>query len=294
MLMNDPIADMLTRVRNALVARHSDVTLPSSNMKKAIAKIMLDEGYVKAVDYIDDGLQGQIKITLKYTEGKTSVINGLKRIFATAGEYQVKYQIGNANGVSLGMDSVSFKIDNTIFNFDQYFNLMAGGSEGSGSSKTWRIDNSVAQHLGCGPSGTTGTEWYGAQPDEKAGTGLYESSITLTTEKQYTFDPGKGGCVYVNTGCTIFPESHQDVDFSAPVEAQTVSYDFDVVGDNLYLTLPAETLFPYIANDAQYKSPVRFLIESVTPNLTTAEWIDVCRSRWCSSTTTARSHGTLS
>ena len=194
-----------------------------------------------------------------------STVNGLKRIFATAGEYQVKYQIGNANGVSLGMDSVSFKIDNTIFNFDQYFNLMAGGSEGSGSSKTWRIDNSVAQHLGCGPSGTTGTEWYGAQPDEKAGTGLYESSITLTTEKQYTFDPGKGGCVYVNTGCTIFPESHQDVDFSAPVEAQTVSYDFDVVGDNLYLTLPAETLFPYIANDAQYKSPVRFLIESVTP-----------------------------
>ena len=80
MLMNDPIADMLTRVRNALVARHSDVTLPASGMKKAIAKIMLDEGYIKGVDYIDDGLQGQIKITLKYTEGKTSVINGLKRI----------------------------------------------------------------------------------------------------------------------------------------------------------------------------------------------------------------------
>ena len=80
MLMNDPIADMLTRVRNALIARHDTVTLPASNMKKSIAKIMLDEGYVKSVDYIDDGLQGQIKIVLKYAEGKQSVIKGLKRI----------------------------------------------------------------------------------------------------------------------------------------------------------------------------------------------------------------------
>ena len=80
MLINDPIADMLTRVRNALVARHEAVTLPASNIKKAIAKIMLDEGYVKSVDYIDDGLQGQIKIVLKYQQGKQSVINGLRRI----------------------------------------------------------------------------------------------------------------------------------------------------------------------------------------------------------------------
>ena len=80
MLMNDPIADMLTRIRNALIARHDTVTLPASNMKKAIAKIMLEEGYIKSVDYIDDGVQGQIKIVLKYVENKQSVINGLKRI----------------------------------------------------------------------------------------------------------------------------------------------------------------------------------------------------------------------
>ena len=80
MIMNDPIADMLTRIRNALVARHDAVTMPASNMKKAIAKILLDEGYIKSVDYIDDGLQGQIKITLKYAQGKESVIRGLKRI----------------------------------------------------------------------------------------------------------------------------------------------------------------------------------------------------------------------
>ena len=79
-VINDPIADMLTRIRNGLIARHDSVTMPASNMKKAIAKILLDEGYIKSVDYIDDGLQGQIKIALKYVQGKESVIKGLKRI----------------------------------------------------------------------------------------------------------------------------------------------------------------------------------------------------------------------
>ncbi len=81
MVVNDPIADMLTRIRNGQVARHDFVTMPASNTKKAIAKILLNEGYVKAVDYIDDGLQGEIKITLKYINGKSNpVIAGLKRI----------------------------------------------------------------------------------------------------------------------------------------------------------------------------------------------------------------------
>ena len=81
MIMNDPIADMLTRIRNAQIARHDNVTMPASNTKKAIAKILLDEGYIKGYDVIDDGLQGQIKVTLKYVGGKsTPVIAGLKRI----------------------------------------------------------------------------------------------------------------------------------------------------------------------------------------------------------------------
>ena len=81
MVMSDPIGDMLTRIRNAQIAKHDAVTLPASNTKKAIAKILLNEGYIKSVDYVDDGLQGEIKITLKYVNGKqTPVINGLKRI----------------------------------------------------------------------------------------------------------------------------------------------------------------------------------------------------------------------
>ena len=80
MVMNDPIADMLTRIRNAQVAKHDAVVLPASNAKKAIAKILLAEGYVKSVDFIDDGPQGSIKIVLKYVNGKQPVIAGLKKI----------------------------------------------------------------------------------------------------------------------------------------------------------------------------------------------------------------------
>ena len=79
MVVNDPIADMLTRIRNAQVAKHDVVVLPASNTKKAIAKILLAEGYVKSVDFIDEAPQGSIKIVLKYN-GKQPVIAGLKRI----------------------------------------------------------------------------------------------------------------------------------------------------------------------------------------------------------------------
>jgi small subunit ribosomal protein S8 len=81
MVVNDPIADMLTRIRNAQIAKHDTVTIPASNAKKAIAKILLDEGYIKAYDKIEDGVQGQIKLTLKYVNGKQQpVIAGLRRI----------------------------------------------------------------------------------------------------------------------------------------------------------------------------------------------------------------------
>ena len=80
MVINDPIADMLTRIRNAQVARHDTVSMPASNMKKNIAKLLQEEGYIKGWEAIDDGLQGEIKITLKYLDKKQPVIVGLKRI----------------------------------------------------------------------------------------------------------------------------------------------------------------------------------------------------------------------
>ena len=80
MHITDPIADMLTRIRNANSEKHESVDVPASNLKKAIAQILLDEGYIKNYQIIDDEKQGLIKITLKYGENKTKVISGLKRI----------------------------------------------------------------------------------------------------------------------------------------------------------------------------------------------------------------------
>ena len=80
MHITDPIADMLTRIRNANSAKHDTVDVPASNMKKAIAQILLDEGYIKNFQLIDDGTQGVIRITLKYLPGKEQVIQGLRRV----------------------------------------------------------------------------------------------------------------------------------------------------------------------------------------------------------------------
>ncbi len=78
--MTDPIADMLTRIRNALMVKKETVEIPASNMKKAIAEILLKEGYVKNVQYVEDKFNGKIVIELKYTEAKQSVIGGLQRV----------------------------------------------------------------------------------------------------------------------------------------------------------------------------------------------------------------------
>ena len=80
MHITDPIADMLTRIRNAGAARHATVEVPASSMKKAIAQILLDEGYIKAFEIVENGTQGTIKITLKYSANKEKAISGLRRV----------------------------------------------------------------------------------------------------------------------------------------------------------------------------------------------------------------------
>ena len=81
MHITDPIADMLTRIRNANNAKHDTVDIPASNMKKAIAQILVDEGYIKAFQLVEDGTQGVIHVTLKYNNpGKEKVISGLRRV----------------------------------------------------------------------------------------------------------------------------------------------------------------------------------------------------------------------
>ena len=80
MIVTDPIADMLTRIRNAQTARHESVMIPDSKIKRAIANILLNEGYISNVELIEDKIQNEIKITLKYAENNKKVMSGLKRI----------------------------------------------------------------------------------------------------------------------------------------------------------------------------------------------------------------------
>ncbi len=80
MQITDTIADLLTRIRNASTAKHATVDVPASNIKKAITQILVDEGYLKSFQVIDDGKQGIIRITLKYDENNASVITGLRRV----------------------------------------------------------------------------------------------------------------------------------------------------------------------------------------------------------------------
>ena len=105
MHITDPIADMLTRIRNANNAKHDTVDVPASNMKKSIAQILLDEGYIKNYQLIDDGTQGVIRIALKYNQpNKEKVITGLRRVskpglrvYAGADELPRVIKIGRAH-----------------------------------------------------------------------------------------------------------------------------------------------------------------------------------------------------
>jgi small subunit ribosomal protein S8 len=80
MQISDTIADLLTRIRNASTAKHATVDIPASNVKKAITQILADEGYIKGFQIVDDGKQGIIRVTLKYTDSRTPVITGLRRV----------------------------------------------------------------------------------------------------------------------------------------------------------------------------------------------------------------------
>ena len=89
MHITDPIADLLTRIRNASTAKHPSVDVPASNLKKAICQILVDEGYIKSVQLIEDNKQGTLRLTLKYQENGTPVIAGLRRVSNPSSPYRL-------------------------------------------------------------------------------------------------------------------------------------------------------------------------------------------------------------
>ena len=115
MTTTDPIADMLTRIRNANSARHTTVEIPASKVKLAIAQILLDEGYIRSFEKIEDGKQGMIQVTLKYDEKGKRVISGLKRISKPGLRIYVSCeelpQVLNGLGIALVSTSKGIKTD---------------------------------------------------------------------------------------------------------------------------------------------------------------------------------------
>ena len=109
MTMTDPIADMLTRIRNANVVKHETVDVPASNMKKELARILLEEGFVRGYDVIEDGKQGIIRIQLKYGQTGERVISGLKRISKPGMRvYAAKHEVPRVlNGLGISIISTS-------------------------------------------------------------------------------------------------------------------------------------------------------------------------------------------
>ncbi|RDY25913.1 30S ribosomal protein S8 [Romboutsia weinsteinii] len=109
MTMTDPIADMLTRIRNANVVKHETVDVPASNIKKELARILLEEGFVRGYDVIEDGKQGIIRIQLKYGQSGERVISGLKRISKPGMRvYAAKHEIPKVlNGLGISIISTS-------------------------------------------------------------------------------------------------------------------------------------------------------------------------------------------
>ncbi|MGI6232547.1 MAG: hypothetical protein ACOYJF_06830 [Prevotella sp.] len=193
-----------------------------------------------------------------------STTNPLSKIYSTAGDHTVYYRVGNHNGISQGQQSVTFHIDNSLVDFSSYYTMLKG--------KEWRIDNTATGHLACGESGTDGTGWYSAQPNEKADMGLYDDRLTFSEDGTYTYSPGEGGTVFVNTGCTLFNNPGTGSDYTAEVDSQETTYQLSVEGEDVYMTFPANNLFPYIPADEAYNNSLKLRVESLTPSQMVLIW----------------------
>ena len=185
-----------------------------------------------------------------------------------AGTYSVELKLGNRNGISQAGLKKEFTFNETKIDYSADFRRLCG--------KEWRIANKEAAHMGCGPAGTAGTEWWAAQPNDKKDFGVYDDRITFSNDTRkggtYNYNAGADGLTYVNKGVTKWNTQNDDADVDVALGNQTSTWSFEVydwqdaegnVTKQTYIQLGANTLFPYISNDAQYQDP-KFRIESLT------------------------------
>jgi hypothetical protein len=237
-----------------------DWTTPSENDIPAAANINATITVDQSINQVTFSIDNEGSYPIWIFDGdEYSTVNGLTKIYSNSGTYQVEIKVGNSNGISDGSITKEFTIDNTLVDFNSFIARMAGDS-----SKEWVIASEEAGHISYGDSGTDGTNLYSAAANEKRGTGLYDDILTFSTDSIYTYDPGDGGTVLVNSECSVFSEYNTTgSDYTVPVEKQSSDYSFEVEGDDVFLTLPANTLFPYIPYDDSYDNP-KFKIAKLT------------------------------
>ena len=193
-----------------------------------------------------------------------STVNPLQKIWTNAGDYDVYYRVGNHNGLSQGMGKTTFHVANSLANYDELLAMLCG--------KEWRIAASERAHMGCGPSGTDGTEWWTAGPNEKAAFGMYDDRVTFGNDYSYSYNPGADGKMFVNKGCTKFGGPKDD-DFDVEVDGKKQSsFKLSTEGEDLYMTMPAGTYFPYIPDDAAFTDELKMRIESIVGTSMTLIW----------------------
>ena len=186
-----------------------------------------------------------------------------------AGTHTVELRIGNRNGISQAGVSKTFTFNETKVDWSADFRRITG--------KEWRIDNKSAQHMGCGPANTAGTEWWSAGADETKDFGVYDDRITFTAETlkggTYSYSAGADGMTYVNKGCATWGTQNDDADVDVAIGNQDAAWNFetkdwtDAAGETVsgqkYVHLAANTAFPYISSDGQYADPL-FRVEQLT------------------------------
>ena len=184
-----------------------------------------------------------------------------------AGTHTIEMHIGNRNGISQAGVKKTFTFNETKLDWSADFRRITG--------KEWRFDNKSPQHMGCGPAGTAGTEWWSAGVDEKKDFGMYDDRITFTAETNkggiYSYNAGADGKTYVNYGTTKWGD--KSADWDATIGNQDAAWNFEVhdwtnadgeaISGQKFIHLAANTAFPYISSDLQYEDPI-FRVEQLT------------------------------
>ena len=218
-------------------------------------------------------LFGEEKIDGKANKKYAYTGNGVKLRIRDAGEHSVEVKAYNAHGVSVGSVVKTFTLENTYrdpFDPSKYITMLAGSE-----SKTWEWNNTEKGHFGCGPAANDPASWWSAGVNEKDGQGLYDDRMTFSADGKYTYNPGEGGTVYVNTGSGYGNDynTNDGVDYQVPIEEFTVNYSFenswnDAGIEEVYLVLAQGANLSYIPNQAALDDPRYLILEQTTKKIT--------------------------